>query len=264
MNFSTKLKSWFKKDWNETKTLFRCLPALPFAVLCAALIAMNILANKTIVNETWIALDAGICVSWISFLAGDMLVKRFGPKAAFKVSIAAILVQLMAVGLLAVGGALPWGTNADPITGFDGLFCSAGLIWPLSAGTVAFIIAMLVDTFLNWAIFSRMRDKKSFKSYAVASYVSTAVGQFVDNFVFGLLFTYAAGYVEFTSLFLFAGVGALVELLCQIFLSPIGYKIADSWRKNKVGQAYVELVPEAQLANEDETAHTHPHSSMGA
>ena len=63
MNFSTKLKSWFKKDWNETKTLFRCLPALPFAVLCAALIAMNILANKTIVNETWIALDAGICVS---------------------------------------------------------------------------------------------------------------------------------------------------------------------------------------------------------
>ena len=43
MNFSTKLKTWFKKDWKETKTLFRCLPALPFAVLCGALIAMNIL-----------------------------------------------------------------------------------------------------------------------------------------------------------------------------------------------------------------------------
>ena len=67
MNFSTKLKNWFKKDWNETKVLFRCLPALPFAILCGALIAMNILANKTIVNESWIALDAGIAVSWISF-----------------------------------------------------------------------------------------------------------------------------------------------------------------------------------------------------
>ena len=160
--------------------------------------------------------------------------------------------------------ALPWGSHADPIVGFDGLFCSAGLIWPLSAGTAAFIVAMLTDTFLNWAIFSRMRDKKSFKAYAVASYVSTAVGQFIDNFLFGLLFTFAAGYVEFTSLFLFAGVGALVELLCQIFLSPIGFRIAERWRKDKVGQAYVDLVPEAQLANEDETSHTHPHSSMGA
>ena len=259
-----KLVNWFKNDWKETKVLFKCLPALPFAILCAALIAMNILANKTIVNESWIALDAGITVSWISFLAGDMLVKRFGPKAAFKISIAGICVQLMAIGLLAFGGALPWGTNAEPIVGFDSLFCSAGLIWPLSAGTAAFIVAMLVDTLLNWAIFSRMRDKKSFKSYAIASYASTAVGQFVDNFLFGLLFTYAAGYVEFSALWMFAAIGALVELICQIILSPVGYRIAETWRKNKVGQEYVDMVPEAQLANEDETAHTHPHSSMGA
>ena len=259
-----KVRNWLKRDWKETKVLFRVIPAFPFAVLCCALIAMNILANKTIVNESWIALDAGIAVSWISFLAGDMLVKRFGPKAAFKVSIAAILVQLMAVCLLAVGGALPWGTNADPITGFDSLFCSTSLIWPLCSGTFAFIVAMLVDTFLNWAIFSRLRDKKSFKSYAVASYVSTAAGQFVDNFVFGLTFTFAAGYVSFSSLWMFAAIGAAVELLCQVILSPIGYKIAESWRKNKVGQAYVDLVPEAQLANEDETPHTHPHSAVGA
>lgn len=264
MKILTKIKDWFKKDWTETKVLFRCIPALPFAVLCAALIAMNILANKTIVNESWIALDAGIAVSWISFLAGDMLVKRFGPKAAFKVSIAAIFIQLIAVGLLAIGGALPWGTNAEPIVGFDSLFCSAGLIWPLSSGTFAFIVAMLVDTFLNWAIFSRMRDKRSFKSYAIASYASTALGQFVDNFVFGLTFTYAIGYVEFSSLWMFAAVGAAVELLCQIVLSPVGYKIAENWRKNKVGQEYVDLVPQAQMANEDETPHTHPHSAVGA
>ena len=259
-----KVKNWLKKDWKETKVLFKCLPALPFAVLCGALIAMNILANKTIVNEPWIALDAGIFVSWISFLAGDTLVKRFGPKAAFKVSIAAICIQLLVVGLLAIGGGLPWGTNAEPITGFDSLFCGVGLIWPLCSGTFAFIVAMLVDALLNWAIFSRMRDKRAFKSYAIASYVSTAVGQFVDNFVFGLTFTFAIGYIEFSSLWMFAATGALVELLCQVVLSPVGYKIAESWRKNNVGQEYVDLVPEAQLANEDETSHTHPHSAMGA
>ena len=54
-----KVKNWLKNDWQETKVLFKCLPALPFAVLCAALIAMNFLANKAIVSESWISLDAG-------------------------------------------------------------------------------------------------------------------------------------------------------------------------------------------------------------
>ena len=98
-----KFRTWLHKDWNETKVLFRCIPAFPFAILCAALIAMNFLANKAIVSETWISLDAGITVSWIAFLAGDMLVKRFGAKASIKVNFAAILIQLLAIGLLTIG-----------------------------------------------------------------------------------------------------------------------------------------------------------------
>lgn len=98
-----KVKNWVKNDWQETKVLFRCIPALPFAVLCAALIAMNFLANKAIVSESWISLDAGIIVGWISFLAGDMLVKRFGAKASIKVNVAAIGIQLLAIGLLTLG-----------------------------------------------------------------------------------------------------------------------------------------------------------------
>ena len=72
----TKIKNWFKQEWLETKTLFKCLPAWPFAILCAALIAMNFLANKGIVATSWLSIDAGIIVSWVSFLAGDTLVKR--------------------------------------------------------------------------------------------------------------------------------------------------------------------------------------------
>lgn len=239
-----------KKDWNETKVLFRCIPALPFAVLCGAMIAMNILANKTIVNETWISLDAGIMVSWISFLAGDMLVKRFGPKASIKINIAAVLVQLLIVGLLALGGLLPWGTNAEPIEGFDSIFCSTGLIWPLSVGTFAFIVATMFDSLINWAVFKRFKNKQGFAAYAVASYTSSLVGQFLDNFLFGLLFTWMAGYVTFESLWLFAGVGAIVEVVCQIILSPIGYAMCNEWKKHNVGQEYVDLVKEAQIANE--------------
>lgn len=245
-----KIKEWFKKDLNETKVLFRCMPTLPFAILCGAMIAMNILANKTIVNETWISLDAGIMVSWISFLAGDMLVKRFGPKASIKINIAAVGVQLLVVGLLAIGGAMPWGTNADPIIGFDDIFCSAGLIWPLGVGTFAFIVATIFDSLINWAVFKRFKNRQGFAAYAVASYTSSLVGQFLDNFLFGLLFTYLAGYVTFESLWLFAGVGAVVEVLCQIVLSPIGFKMCKDWQKNKVGEEYVRLVSQAQEANE--------------
>ncbi len=257
--------AWLKKDWHETKLLFKGLPAFPFAILCAALIAMNILANKTIVNESWVAIDAGILVSWISFLAGDMLVKRFGPKASFKVSLAAIGVQLIVVALMAIGGALPWGRNAEEMLGFDQIFCGGWyLLWATGAGTVAFIMAILCDIFLNWAIFKRMKNKSGFGAYALASYASTMVGQFVDNFVFGLCFTFAAGFIEFNALWMFAAVGAVVELICQIILSPIGYKIAENWRKHGVGQEYVDAVKEAQIANSVETPQTHPHTSYGA
>lgn len=255
MKKTEKIKNWLKDDWRETKLLFRGLPALPFAILCAALIAMNFLANKTIVNESWIALDAGIMVSWVAFLAGDMLVKRFGPKAALKINFAAIGVQLLAITLFAIGGALPWGRNAlysaeDYVwaANIDGLF--KGAIWPLAAGTTAFIVSILVDVLLNWAILKRFKDKTSFRAYAVSSYASTAIAQFVDNLVFGLLFTVLAGYMSITAVWMFSAVGAIVELICQIVLSPVGYKVATNWRLHGVGQEYVDAVPEAQEVNQ--------------
>ena len=250
-----KIKTWLSTDWKETKILFRSIPALPFALLCAALIAMNFLANKTIVNESWIGIDAGIMVSWIAFLAGDMIVKRFGPKAALKVNLAAVGVQLVAVALFAIGGSLPWGRNAlfTPedfmwAANVDGLF--KGSLWPLAAGTAAFVVGISVDVFLNWAIFKRFKNKRSFKAYAVSSYASTMIAQFVDNVVFGLLFTVLAGYMEFSAVWMFGAVGAVVELVCQIVLSPVGYRISESWRKDDVGKEYIDFVEEAQKANE--------------
>ena len=250
-----KLKTWLSTDWKETKILFKSVPAIPFALLCAALIAMNFLANKTIVNESWIGIDAGIMVSWIAFLAGDMIVKRFGPKAALKVNLAAVGVQLVAVALFAIGGLMPRGRNAlySPedfvwAANIDGLF--KGSLWPLAAGTAAFVAGISADVFLNWAIFKRFKNKHSFKAYAVSSYASTMVAQFVDNVVFGLLFTVLAGYMKLSAVWMFAAVGAIVELLCQDVRSPVGYRISETWRKERIGQEYIDLVKEAQKANE--------------
>ena len=90
-----------------------------------------------------------------------------------------------------------------------------------------------------------------FRSYAVASYVSTMVGQFVDNFVFAMLFLFALGYITFLGAVMMAAVGAVVELLCQIVLSPVGYKISEGWRKRGVGEEYVACVEEAQEVNKE-------------
>ena len=57
---------------------------------------MNILANKSInLGVSWLALDCGIIVSWVTFLIMDVIVKHFGPKAATEISILAIIINLL-------------------------------------------------------------------------------------------------------------------------------------------------------------------------
>lgn len=247
----TKIKNWFKQEWLETKTLFKCLPAWPFAVLCAALIAMNFLANKGIVATSWLSMDAGIVVSWISFLAGDTLVKRFGAKAAIKINVAAICVQLIAILLLTIGAIIPWADPSTAMDGFDTIFSAS--LWPLAAGTGAFILAIVFDSFLSKFILTRFKDRTSFRAYAVASYGSTFIGQFLDNLLFALFFSVWQPWCDPSSIWLMALVGAVVELICQVVFSPVGYKIASNWRKNGIGNEYISLVKEAQEVNDDGT-----------
>ena len=98
---------YLKKEWNETKVLFRCVPTIPFAFLVACLIAMNFLANRGGAIGP-VPFDCGIIVSWVVFLASDMLVKRFGAKAAIKINIAALLLELVSIGLMTLGAMLPF------------------------------------------------------------------------------------------------------------------------------------------------------------
>ena len=123
------------------------------------------------------------------------------------------------------------------------------MIWPLAAGTAAFILSISVNAFISKFILTRFENRTSFKSYAVASYVSTMIGQFIDNLGFALLFSVWQEWCDPHSIWMFAAIGAVVELVCQIILSPLGFKIAQNWRKNGVGQEYIDLVEEAQEVN---------------
>ena len=98
----SKVKLFFNKTWLGLKDFFnpkdwlktlRSVPALALALITVATVLMNILANKSIIEiprlgngDYWLVQDAGIIMSWVGFLVGDLLVKNFGPKNAIRVN----------------------------------------------------------------------------------------------------------------------------------------------------------------------------------
>ena len=105
---------------------------------------------------------------------------------------------------------------------------------------------------MNWAIgglFRRHPDGKL--AFATRTYVSTFIGQFVDNLIFSLIvFTLFAPifwdgfHWTLLQCVTCALTGAVAELLMEILFSPLGYRIASRWRKERVGQAYLDFIKE--------------------
>ena len=86
-------------DFRDWKMLLRSVPGLITTMLCIAVIVMNLMANKIILNSAYIALDGGFLLSWIPFLCMDVVTKRYGPKAATKLNILALIINLLFVGV---------------------------------------------------------------------------------------------------------------------------------------------------------------------
>ena len=83
-----------RKELEDYKILLRNVPSLTVSVFIVSVIGMNLLANKELFAVRYLALDCGFCLSWISFLCMDMICKRFGARAAAKISILALGMNL--------------------------------------------------------------------------------------------------------------------------------------------------------------------------
>ncbi|MBO4500685.1 MAG: VUT family protein, partial [Clostridia bacterium] len=97
--------------WEDTKLLFRSVPSAVTALFAVSVIAMNLLANKTIYQSDILALDGGILISWLSFLCMDIVTKAFGPKAATKLSVFATAVNLFVCLLFYIVSIIPTETD---------------------------------------------------------------------------------------------------------------------------------------------------------
>ena len=115
------MKNRFREELFEYKLLLRSIPATVVTLFVVSVITMNLLANKTLVQLEWIALDGGILISWLSFMCMDIITKHFGPKASNSVSVLAAAINLLTCLIFFVASAIP--SNADDYSAFDGLSC---------------------------------------------------------------------------------------------------------------------------------------------
>ena len=73
--------------FKEAVLLWRSSPGIVTVFFVLSVVAMNLLANKSIsLPVDWLALDCGIIFSWLAFLVMDMVTKHFGPRAAILLS----------------------------------------------------------------------------------------------------------------------------------------------------------------------------------
>lgn len=237
---------FIKNECKDISILLKSIPAPIFALFVIAIIAMNLLANKSVdIPYSWLALDCGIIVSWIAFMTNDIIVKHFGPKAATKISIIALLINFLICLLFFLASKIPGTWGESYVDGSEEIINQAinktfGGTWYVVFGSaMAFLISAIVNNVVNYGLgLIIKKNPNGFKAFAIRSYISTGVGQFVDNFCFALIVSHVFFGWSILQCITCSLTGMLFELLFEVVFSPIGYKICNKWKNENVGQLY--------------------------
>lgn len=242
-----KIKSMIQTQIDDYRVLMRSVPPLVMMFLAISTTLMNLMAQKELLNISWLALDCGFLLSWLSFLCMDMLTKRFGAKAAIQLSLTSVMVSLFVSLVLFVTSVV--GNNWSAAYNYENndsinaaLNETFGGTWYVIAGSmIAFAVAAIVNAVVNESI-GKMTKKNNFRSFALRSYVSTAIGQFVDNFVFATVVSKVFFGWTWQQVFFCSIAGAIAELVSEIIFSPVGFKVCRKWEKHNVGHEYLDYV----------------------
>lgn len=236
------------REKREMTVLLRNIPSTVVSMFVVSVVCMNLLANKTILQNEWIALDGGFLISWMSFLCMDIITKHFGAKASNMVAFMATAVNLLACAVFYMASIIP--SSAGDYTAFNDIF--GGTWFILLGSTVAFLISAVINNLLNMAVGRLFRKNPDGKiAYMTRTCVSTFVGQFVDNLLFAVIV-----FVIFAPVFWdgfhwtviqcvsCALTGAAAELVMEVIFAPFGYRILKMWQEENVGKEYLSYIKE--------------------
>ena len=240
------IREWISREKKETELLLRCIPATTVSLFVVSVICMNLLANKTLLQTNCIALDGGILISWLSFMCMDIITKYFGPKASNKIAVFASAINVLTCAIFYIASVIP--SNANDYTALDEIL--GGTWFILLGSTIAFLVSAVINNFLNWTIGKAfVKNPDGRLAYAARSYISTFIGQFLDNLIFSLIV-----FVGFAPIFwdgfhwtvlqctTCALTGAVAELIMEVLFSPFGYRIVMKWKQNHVGYEYLTYI----------------------
>ena len=232
---------WIRREAACFRTLMHSMPILVIVLFSFSVIAMNFLSNFIVVSLPFVALNAGVFVSWIGFLCMDIVSKHFGIRAANWLSIVAIMANSIAVLIFFIISKIGTVPELDMILNGQ---------WSiLLASTIAFVVSALFNNFINVGLgklFHKNPDGKL--AFVTRSYISTFIGQCIDNFLFAVLaFVLFPLIPDAVQVYMSIGQAAggavfcaVVELLLEVVFSPIGYEIVKSWKRRGVGKEYIE------------------------
>ncbi|MBQ2282353.1 MAG: VUT family protein [Kiritimatiellae bacterium] len=240
------LKDKIQQERVETAILLRSIPTMVVTLFVVSVICMNLLANKTIFQNEWIAIDGGFLISWLAFLCMDTITMYFGPKASTKIAILATSVNLLTCMIFYIASVIP--SSAADYTALNNIL--GGTWFILLGSTIAFLTSAAINNFLNWTIGKGFKQNPNGKlAFIMQCYVSTIVAQFCDNLIFSLIV-----FVGFAPIFwngfhwtilqciTCSLAGAILELIIQIVFSPISYKILKGWRTHAIGTEYLSYI----------------------
>ena len=246
------MKNKIKDFLTEVDILLNNVPSLLVSFFFLSVVGMNLLANKSIdIKVDWLALDSAFLFSWLSFLTMDIITNRFGPKASIIISVLALLGNLVCAFVFFIASVIPgeWSKiddyNEKEIkdainTSFNESF---GGTWYIIVGSsTAYLSSSIINNILNWLIGKWFKgNPNSFMAFALRSYISTAIGQFFDNFVFAIIVSLKFFDWSIVQCITASITKMIAELLFEVIFSPLGYIYLKHMEKENIGKQYLEL-----------------------
>ena len=261
------MKKKIKDFLIEVDVLVNNVPSLWVAFFFLSVVGMNLLANKSIdMKVDWLALDTAFLFSWLAFLTMDVITKRFGPRASIIISVLSLIANLLCAFIFFIASVIPgtWSNNdINHKEAIDKSYDkSFGGTWYIILGSsVAYLSSSIINIILNWTIGKWFKgNPDGFVAFALRSYVSTAVGQFIDNFVFATIVS--LHFFDWTIVqCITASITKMIaELLFEVIFSPIGYIYLRHMEKENIGKEYLDIY---QIELKDENKEEEKQNEMG-
>lgn len=227
------IRETVRSEYGKYRTILEKVPSLALTTFVLAVVMMNLLANKELFHTDWVALDCGFVLSWIPFLLMDCFCKVYGGKDALRISILAIAINLLTFGIFKLISLTPgmWGGYyATGLTEVNDALNNTigGSTWIVLGSALAMAVSSAANSLTNMAVAGIMKSS-GFREFAARSFISTAISQFVDNFVFALVVSVPLFGWSFKQAVFCSITAAGFELLMEVLFSGIGYRLTRQW-----------------------------------